>query len=848
MDSESLNARSSMSYTSEPDNNDNLEKLKRLIATGNALLFTGAGFSLESQNVEGNKIPTAKELAKIISAESAIFFEDKNADEKQINQIKECEDLMVSSDFFLKNIPRRDSLLEILKRTFSINEVTQDQIDICKLNWRKTYTTNYDNTIELANLKAGKTITSLDLTDKPIDYKKAKDICLHINGKLDKASESDLDSKIKLTSSSYLSADQFINSPWYSQFKTDIDHCSAIVFIGYSMYDIDIQKILFDNDEIKEKTFFIAREGTNTFENYKASLFGDVINVGVKGFAELVNDCIANNNYNENIEMVSSMDLYQLNENSHDIRDSEVANFMLFGNVRNEYIDQLTLSKGIERKIIHRSEYENIVSAINSGHNAVITSDLGNGKTVLIKIIMSHMSRLGFDCYLYLNNEFSFTKDLESISKNNKKSIVFIDDYSNKIDATRHVIEKNYDNIQVVISTRHYGYEVTKEQLVSMDLSNFKNYNIDYLLDSEVDEFIDIVDNLGEWGERAGLSKREKLRDLDEEAKTQLSLLLLSVLKSDSIKRKIGEITDSIFSEPRLKNTTFAILMMDVMGLNIDRSLISDIAMNDEIYSQNFIENYGVRNLFRVERGVIKTKSSTLSRYLIANALDSKYVANQLLKIVEHLNKINYETRDKKYSDIITSLLRFSIVEKMLPQKRVEINFYYEKVKQILPRLMKDPHYWVQYAMSVIPFKDYVNAQTYIKTAYSLAERKSNYHTKNIDTQQARLYLLICVTKEGKESFEFFEKGDALMRIIPNDIYKYRQVSRYKDIYEKVFFSFSPKQKVIFEHAVKRIIVDSESKELVDNGFYQTGGTWIEKIREDFLGMIRNIESKRNTK
>ena len=848
MEKNALNLKKSMLYAKESGLGEKLNKLERLISSGNALLFTGAGFSLHSKNAEGTNIPSAKELATIISSESAKYFEEIKAAQEHIDQIKECDDLMISSDFFLKNVPRKESLLNILKKTFTIKDVTQDQVDICRLKWRRVYTTNYDNTIELASLKSGKVTTSLDLTDKPINYKKTEDICLHINGKIDKANESDLDSKIKLTSSSYLSPDQFLNSSWYSQFKTDIDHCSAIVFVGYSMYDIDVQKILFNNEEIKEKTFFITRNGSSIFDNYKVSLFGDVINIGTEGFADVARLVASKPTNSETIEMVSSMELYQLNSENYDIRDSEIVNFMLFGNVKEEYIDQITLTKESERKIIDRHELKSIIDSISSGNNIVITSDLGNGKTVIIKMLMSYISRLGFDCYFYLNNEFSFTKDLEGISKTNRKSVVFIDDYSNKIEATRHAIEKNYDNIQLVISTRHYGYEVTKEHFISMDLSNFKNYNIDYLLDSEVDEFVYIVDNLGEWGEKAGLSKKDKLRELDEEAKSQLSLLLLSVLKSDAIKRKISEITESIFSSSRYKDTTFAILMMDVMGMSIDRSMISDIAMNDDIYSQGFITNYGVQNLFRVERGLIKSKSSTLSRYLIANNFDSKYVANQLLKIISHLNKIHEDTRDRKYFDIITSLLRFSIVEKMLPQKRVEINFYYEKVKQILPKLIKDPHYWVQYAMSVIPFKDYPNAQTYLKTAYSLAESKNDYHTKNIDTQQARLYLLICLTMQGKESFDFFEKGDSLMRLIPNDIYKYRQVSRYREIYEKVYSSFTPKQKVAFEHAVKRIIRESESTELLDNGFYQTGGNWISKIREDLTSVIRHIENNRHSK
>ncbi|WP_435868365.1 hypothetical protein, partial [Escherichia coli] len=77
------------------------------------------------------------------------------------------------------------------------------------------------------------------------------------------AEPEDLTSKIKLSDSSYLSPDSFVNSDWYYHFKKDLETASAIVFMGYSMYDMDVKKFLFENPELQEKTYFVVRDGAD---------------------------------------------------------------------------------------------------------------------------------------------------------------------------------------------------------------------------------------------------------------------------------------------------------------------------------------------------------------------------------------------------------------------------------------------------------------------------------------------------------------------------------------------------------------------------------------------------------
>lgn len=201
--------------------------LQQRISSGNAILFTGAGFSLGARNILGSEPPMAKELARKLSQISGLD--------------EESDDLMFASEVALE-LHDHGSILDLLKDNYTINKVSSSHEDICNLPWRRFYTTNYDNSIELSSLNKNKRIESIDISSDPIDYIKKKNVCLHINGKIEGSNESDLIDKIKLSDASYLSADSFIKSKWKYHFNRDLERASAIVFVGYSMYDIDIKK------------------------------------------------------------------------------------------------------------------------------------------------------------------------------------------------------------------------------------------------------------------------------------------------------------------------------------------------------------------------------------------------------------------------------------------------------------------------------------------------------------------------------------------------------------------------------------------------------------------------------
>jgi len=166
--------------------NYDAQSLESVIArahAGNTLLFIGAGFLLGSQNQTGTPIPLAKDLSKAIC---------------KLGGVEEDEDLAYSADYYLKyNDP--EELIGLLRRVFTILSTKEHHQSISCVDWRRVYTTNYDNCYELAAGVTGKVISPITIDDNPAQNFRRRDICIHINGAIQLLDEYTLDGSFKLT-------------------------------------------------------------------------------------------------------------------------------------------------------------------------------------------------------------------------------------------------------------------------------------------------------------------------------------------------------------------------------------------------------------------------------------------------------------------------------------------------------------------------------------------------------------------------------------------------------------------------------------------------------------------------
>ncbi|MGU5793454.1 SIR2 family protein [Aeromonas hydrophila] len=772
------------------------DKLIGTIKSGKAILFTGAGFSAGSFGLNGAKPLGSVELSHAIC---------------KLGGFPQSDNLQFSSDYFIsRNNP--EQLIDLLRKNYTITTVSQSQELICALNWRRFYTTNYDRTIEIAAEAAGKRIETIDVTcDSQLYYKKGG-LCIHVNGSIDSLDESSITDRFKLSSSSYISPNSFLDSDWFYYFKKDLEKSSAIVFIGYSMYDIDIQKILFQDDSIRNKTYFITKENPELELSFTLERFGKVLPIGTDAFAEKIkqhNDIEQNISNDENI--IESFRLYEFSDDDSEVKDNDVENMLMYGDVSDNHIDYFMLGKTSLPFLVQRDSVYKTVEFLTNNSNVLIYSALGNGKSIFIKEVRTILTLQGVNVYELDDSDGDYILDIDLISKGNQKSVILIDGYEKHLDILEHIARSKPGNITVLTSSRISEHEYNKRDLQFFGFE-YKEICVDILTDTELRLIIPIIDNLGTWGDMAGSSLAQKIIYLKKENDSQLSLLLLSILNSPYMRSKVVELTANLKGDKKVEAVVFSICLCKILDIEINKSIISELSDNEKIYESDFLQSKEFKTLFGPFDGINKSMSSLFGLFIIKSTFSPTFMIERLLFIAERFNK--RDSKDFEQEKIFKSVLKFSVVERILPSssKIGQIQRYYKQLKVVVPWLTEDSHFWLQYAMSYIAFEQYDKAQQYLNEAYSIARKKQGYHTDNIDTQQAKLYLLAAEKiADGRIVYDNFTRANALLSALKNDVYKVRQVLKYKNFYDSNYKKLSKSNKVDFLYACQNMLTSLKS-------------------------------------
>ena len=216
---------------------------------GNAVLFLGAGFNSGAINFNDERFPLGNELCQRI-------IEDGNIDVSEDSE-KDKEDLQYISERYLENNTKTD-LINFLKKQFKCKKLSDAQKIISSINWKRIYTTNYDDTIEYASKIGEVQRDSIDPKKNYADVLRKKGAIIHINGYIGNVTEDDLDDTFKLLDRSYQRR-TIPDSDIALTLSNDIKNAQCFIFIGYSLdYDLELQQIFVEGGMTKNKSVFIT--------------------------------------------------------------------------------------------------------------------------------------------------------------------------------------------------------------------------------------------------------------------------------------------------------------------------------------------------------------------------------------------------------------------------------------------------------------------------------------------------------------------------------------------------------------------------------------------------------------
>ncbi|MGP3193721.1 SIR2 family protein [Serratia marcescens] len=775
--------------------------LLRKVDSRRAVLFLGSGFSCDAVDFNQTSLPTATALAQRIA---------------DINGMNSFDDLKYTSDRVISD-GHGDELVKLLRRTFTVKDVQEHHEIISSLPWQRVYTTNYDLCFEQAAKNIGIDYATIDVSIDRLVELKRDNICIHINGSLKNLSVDTLNNCFKLSDSSYLSSDSIENSPWFYPMQRDFEEASAIIFIGYSLYDIEVKKILLDDVSIKDKVYFITYDQPDERSLYTFEKFGTVLPIKTSGFSDIFKDYKCD----DSELILRILNKYDYYPSSSSATDMDVDRFLLTGDIDDAIVDSFhyKINERSAPILVFRKELTQALELVRNGSDILVTSELGNGKTIFLKVLCSLLSQGSYDVYYISSLNNNVYHDIEILSKSVKKSILILDSYEQYLDLLKFIDGLNSSKLTLILASRTSSHEYFFSRFKFQNL-NFNNIEIDELDHEEVISLIQIIDNIGLWGRDASLREEDKIKLIDRKYKNQLSLILLGVINFPVIISKIKRISTGLLENKNYKKTIFTICLLSFLDLPLSKSFISEVSQNRTIYDLNLVKQDAFSEFFDVDKNQATTKSSLFSLSFISNILESSYIIDELLDIVSLLGDTRNDLHERR--ELQKAILRFSIVERLLPSSGRKSNLirYYENLKRALPLLKEDPHYWLQYGMAMLTYTDYGKAERYFELSYNLANNRLSYHTQHIDVQSSRLNLMKASDRslelQTVDRFKLFEDAHSKLCRVDNDIHRYRQLHLYKDVFDFIFSELSPKNKTSFEFALKRVLKDIDKLEVDD--------------------------------
>jgi hypothetical protein len=774
-----------------------LQNAIKTIFEGNSLLFTGAGFSLSATNMNGTNFKSAYYLAE--------------------NLYKECGenndgDLENAVDIFLDKFGEI-KLIEFLKNEFTVSTLSNELSVYGQVNWKRIYTTNYDNVIEAAYQKFGKVITPVTLTDRSIDYNK-QNVCIHLNGNITNLNQSTLNSEFKLTNVSYLTQ-AFLESEWINLFSMDLSTADSVFFVGFSMkYDLDIKRLIYANPELKDKTFFIVAKNESASSLRLLAKFGTPIPIGVEEFSEkIINEKKA---YIPPITKLEHYFSFKKTEISSKhllpvVKDSDIFNLFVNG-ISNENL--LYYSLQLPEKYpyyIFRSKFEKILEQLEHGEkNFVLHSDMGNGKSLFLNGLKIYLYQKGYKVYEYYKFYSPVYRELETICNNSDdKTILILDSYTNDWQLLD-VIKLHGKDLILITTERSLIFDATGDKLETI-IGEYSVYDINSLDSKEIDTISEVFNIYGFWQQMSSAPIHIKRKFIENTCRKEFRVLLLKLLDSPDILHRFESIITDIKGKKGFYDALVFVLISNVYGFDLDLENLAYTLGYDVINNSSFVRNPQIREFIDFEKGIITIKSSILSTIILSKIVDSYILVDTILKIFIKLDKHNSQ---QPYRNILKSFVSFSNLQRILDKTDRSYKYnmlrFFEGIRNT-DFCQKNPHFWLQYAIEKLSEREYPTAKTYFETAYSYANNITGYDTYQIDNHFARYILEFAIESGQKDDCldDFMKAHRILMDPLHEKIVKYypfRVAQNYLPFYTKFFDDFNDSQKAIFLQACEQLL------------------------------------------
>ncbi|MFG1187495.1 SIR2 family protein [Xanthobacter aminoxidans] len=774
------------------------------VEEGNSILFLGAGFSSQAINLAGNRIKTVQELTEFLLKESG--QDDPSG-----------FDLESAAEEYLKfHHPNGESKLSnILHSNFVSENYTESQRTIVCQPWFRIYTTNYDDIVEGICKAHTKRCMSREIFDDVCAPFPGVSQLIHIYGNISRSSPEEF-KKTFILSEGQRDNSPFLKSRWMRRFHDDVLSSKSIIFVGFSLSDIDIRRLLGSLPlDTKKKIHFITSPNPKPALVTRLSKFGNLHAIGSDAFAQHLGLIRPGPPIKR-----SSMVPHQMVEIdfspqiSKSVSAVDIERLLLTGEVLTEKLSESDISGNAGSYTISRLESSYIRARNNAtGKRPIlIHGDIGNGKTIFSFHIGYLFSKSGFRIFKVVRQPENTGEIISFFQSVQGNVLVIFDDIMRFSRLPSDIINIGRDDIIVLATVRSSALDTSRDRVLSrLDNSPVIEIDLNVSKRSESEKIIRYLDENGLFGSASHLSNTEKLHIVERKCSGQIRDIVLTIYQTGSLHQKVEDLLANIRNLNKSERQIIGLsAMLAFIGFDhLSRfSDLSDLTNYDGILEdlRDALVRNEIATMVRVESGDVSIRSPALAEFILRRVFDME----SLLEIsMVTLNQIDlYYRDDPEFVSLAKALLKFSTYGSFVRTERhneIIDKFYADS--RTFSFAEKDPLFWVQRSICCMNMNNFTTAFKFTETAYSLAARLKFFDTYQIQNHNAKLILTKSlyqgISKDGKDELQALNLLQSVLSRKSDDLYHPLSVMRlFADIADRWRGAMSGSQRIALKDAI----------------------------------------------
>lgn len=663
-----------------------------------------------------------------------------------------------------------------MRKLFTVLELEDWQIDLLtRYPWRRIYTTNYDNAVELACDVRSKSIASYSALEPYPQSLPQGPLCIHLNGILTHATKDDAN-LLRLSFGSYAHT-RLEGTKWGDLFERDVSFSGAAVFIGYRLPDLEIAQLLV-GDLTKGKIGFFNGTGFSQIESRRLENFGRVFAATGSTFADQLHAEFAKVGINRSPRRpLRYFELLKHPGAPIYATDQDRIALLMYGHLRNELVHgDITRRDTTGAYTIDRAAEKDIIDALDNGHDVAIVSRLGNGKTITLQRVGLKLLAAGWKIFQATGDPAMVESECGEIAGYPGQVAVLFDGAVANEQAIKALGIQRPAGLRIIFTERSAKYDarISDEWLTNSGIRLLFEYRIDSLEQHDPDAFISLLDSAGLWGRRLGaMDLLAKKTFVTQDCRSEISSILLHIVKSADISDRVKRALAAEQMTPQERAFLVLATAISVTSGGIDTTTLARLSGHSSLNEFSRRRSDFRSHLYSIRGTKFALNSSLFGSYFLRELVAPSEVLEVVAKAIQHAIRrgIGFKPRrfqdDGSYfsSEFPSSLYVFRNLQLLVDTSANSdaISWFFEEIRRGTS-LEDDPLYWLQYAISRFFAHDSDRAKLYLENAYGVARRTPGFFTFQIDNQYARYLVDSCAaTGDPTEAYEAFVEAHRII-------------------------------------------------------------------------------------